>query len=302
MQLLNDFIDHECLKGYSEETIRIKRTNIMRFLSFNGLEFRKATCEDILRFIDDLQVKGISSVKINLHLSHLDQFYNFLIEKETVLVNPVSFIPRIKCSRNHSGIFSEQEIKEMFISSNTFRKRKSGAIMKRDLAILELLYSTGIRMHELVNLDIDDIDFEEREVSIYHGKGDRERLVPVGDEALVVLRDYLSIRDKRFKAGNDGDALFLSRQGGRLSALSVRRMIHRRKLEAGIAKKGANHAFRRSFASHILAHGAPLPVIGAILGHTSLETTTGYTLVDDDLRRVHHESHPRACTEPVEVR
>ena len=293
MQLLNDFIDYERLKGYSEDTIRIKRKSIERFLSFIGPECRKAAREDILRFIDDLKGKGISPEKINLHCAHLDQFYDFLIENETVLVNPVSFIPRIKCFRNHSGIFSEWEIKEILVSSETYRKQKSAPIMKRDRAILELLYSTGIRMHELVNLDVDDIDFEELEVSIYHGKGNRERLIPVGDEALAALRDYLAIRDKRFKAGNDGDALFLSRQGGRLTALSIRRMIHRRKHEAGISTKGATHAFRRSFASHILAHGAPLPVIGMILGHASLDTTTGYTLVEDDLRRVHHESHPR---------
>jgi site-specific recombinase XerD len=293
MQLLNDFIDYERLKGYAEDTIRLKRKNIERFLSFIGPEYRKSTREDILRFIDDLKERGLSPVKINLHLAHLEQFYNFLIEKETVLINPVSFIPRNKCSRNHSGIFSEREIKGILASSEMYRKQKNGAIMKRDKAILELLYSTGIRMTELVNLDADDIDFEEREVSIYHGKGNKERLVPVGDEGLTALRDYLAIRDKRFKVGKDGDALFLSRQGGRLTALSVRRMIHRRKLEAGISTKGATHAFRRSFASHILAHGAPLPVIGMILGHTSLETTTGYTLVDDDLRRVHHESHPR---------
>ena len=165
--------------------------------------------------------------------------------------------------------------------------------MKRDRAILELLYSTGIRMTELVNLDIDDIDFEEREVTILYGKGDKERIVPAGDEALTVVREYLALREKYFKPGNDFDALFLGRQGGRLSAISVRRMILRRKSEAGISTKGTTHAFRRSFASHILAHGAPLPVIGMILGHTSLDTTTGYTLVDDDLHRVYRESHPR---------
>jgi site-specific recombinase XerD len=127
-----------------------------------------------------------------------------------------------------------------------------------------------------------------------YGKGDKERIVPAGDEALTAVCEYLALREKYFKQGNDFEALFLGRQGGRLSALSVRRMIHRRKQEAGISTKGATHAFRRSFASHMLASGAPLTVIGLILGHTSLETTTGYTMVDDDLSRVYREAHPKA--------
>jgi site-specific recombinase XerD len=293
MSLLNDFIEYERLKGYREDTISVKRKTIECFLSFIGPEYRKANREDILEFIDELKERGISSVKINLHLSHLEQFYTFCLEQEDVLVNPVALISKLKSSGNHSGIFSEDEIKEMLTSSETYRKKKSMPLMKRDRAILELLYSTGIRMTELVNLDIDDIDFEEREVTILYGKGDKERIVPAGDEALTVVREYLALREKYFKPGNDFDALFLGRQGGRLSAISVRRMILRRKSEAGISTKGTTHAFRRSFASHILAHGAPLPVIGMILGHTSLDTTTGYTLVDDDLHRVYRESHPR---------
>lgn len=294
MQLLNDYLEYERLKDYRDDTISVKRKNIERFFSFIGLEYRKANRNDILNFFDDLKEKGISPEKINLAISHLKQFYHFCLEKEYVLVNPVASIPRLKFSRNHSGIFSEDEIKEMLTSSKTHRKKKSAPIMKRDRAILELLYSTGMRIHELVNLDVDDIDFEAREVSVYHGKGGTERIVPTGDEALTALREYLAVREKYFKPGNDFDALFLSRQGGRLTALSVRRMVHRRKLEANISTKGATHAFRRSFATHLLKYGAPLPVIGMILGHAGLETTSAYTFVDDELCRVHRESHPRA--------
>ena len=294
MRILNEFIEHEGLKGLTEGSLAVKKRNIERFLKHVDYQYKAVDSDDIESFLDEL--KGLSPERINLALSHIRQFYDYLLVTGKILLNPAEPIKSLKTGKeNHSGIFTEEEVKELLRASSTHRRRKSRLIMKRDRAILELLYSTGLRVNELINLDVDDIDFRNREVNVYNAKGEKDRIIPVGDESLFYLKQYLKLRAKLVRPDKDLEALFISRQGNRLAGISVRRMIERRKNEAEVDSKGKTHAFRRSCASHMLRRGAPLSSIQRMLGHEHLETTQSYALVqDDDHHEQYRTSHPKA--------
>ena len=170
----------------------------------------------------------------------------------------------------------------------------------RDRAILEVLYACGLRVSELVGLDLDDVDLEGRSVRVM-GKGGKERIVPLGKPARNALQDYLPRRMGLLAKAKKPDdrAVFLNRFGSRLSARSVRRMLDKRILQAGLMYHIGPHALRHAFATHLLGGGADLRTIQELLGHASLSTTQTYTHVD--MRRlieVYDEAHPRAKKTP----
>ena len=171
----------------------------------------------------------------------------------------------------------------------------------RDRAILETLYSSGLRVSELVGLDLGDVDFESGIVKVL-GKGDKERFVPIGKMALSALGDYLSARREFLRGkGMDMDALFLNRLGNRLSARTVARIVDKYVKGCGIPKKIGPHALRHSFATHLLDEGADLRAIQEMLGHVSLSTTQRYTHVSmGRLMAVYDSAHPRAKEEGKE--
>ena len=164
----------------------------------------------------------------------------------------------------------------------------------RDRGMLELLYSSALRINELVSLDVDDIDLTHYEVRVRYGKNDRERIVPVGERAAKVLSAYLAIRN-RFILDEYTESLFLNLKGGRINAESVRRRIRQYKRSAGVESRGTAHAFRRSCGTHMLKNGAPLSAIRRLLGHSNLTATDRYThVMTEDLKHIHKMSHPRA--------
>jgi integrase/recombinase XerC len=162
----------------------------------------------------------------------------------------------------------------------------------RDRALLELLYSSGLRVSELTGLDLDDFDLDGAAVRV-RGKGRRERIVPVGSKAVAAVRDYLA-RERR--GGSAAGPLFLNvRDGGRLTSRSVHRLLGARALRQGWPRRVSPHALRHSFATHLLVGGADLRAIQEMLGHRSLSTTQRYTRLDfEHLTRVYEASHPRA--------
>jgi len=291
---LKDFISYEELKGYTPDTIRRKEQYLKRYLSFIN-HHQSVTKETIQNFITYLHEEHKSPEKISLHITYINQFYNFLIERDITRVNPASTIDKpLTIKPSPSYLFTEDEIKLLFTASMTHHKRKSIIIMVRDRAIMELFYSTGMRLSELTQLDVNDIDIKNREVKILHGKGLKQRIVPIGEKALYYLKQYLEIRHYFIKLNKEYNALFISREGNRLAGLSIRRMIHRRKKEAHITTKGTTHIFRRTCATHMITHGAPIESISKLLGHELLQTTEQYTIIDiHDLKEKHKTFHPR---------
>ena len=173
--------------------------------------------------------------------------------------------------------------------------RTDGVAGRRDRAILELLYATGLRVGELVSLDLEQVDLAGGVVRVM-GKGGKERIVPFGSKASKALRAWLEVSaELRGRPASRSDALFLNLHGGRLTDRSVRRILDRRLVEAAVASRVSPHALRHSFATHLLGAGADLRAIQEMLGHASLSTTQRYTTVDvDSLMRVYDKAHPRA--------
>ncbi|MFA7465098.1 MAG: tyrosine-type recombinase/integrase, partial [Syntrophales bacterium] len=167
----------------------------------------------------------------------------------------------------------------------------------RDRAALELLYSTGVRVGELVKLDVEDIDFSQGLIKIL-GKGRKERIVPAGDPALAALREYLKERPALFRKGRDmpkGNPVFLGKSGKRITTRSIARMVVKYVEAGGIHRRISPHKLRHTFATHLLDSGADLRVIQELLGHESLSTTQRYTSVSAArLMEVYDKAHPKA--------
>jgi len=166
---------------------------------------------------------------------------------------------------------------------------------QRDRAIMELLYASGLRVSELVGLDLEHLNLPQAVVRVL-GKGNKERLIPVGKKAIDALQKYISVRSQFLPEGKKGNqAFFLNKQGGRMSARSVERLLEKHVQKCGIQKKVTPHVLRHTFATHMLNAGADMRGIQELLGHTSLSTTQRYTHVElDKLMEVYDKSHPKA--------
>lgn len=169
-----------------------------------------------------------------------------------------------------------------------------GPLGLRDLAVLEVLYGTGVRVSELCGLDIDDLDTGRRTLRVL-GKGGRERIVPIGEPAVRAVQDWLRAGRPSFATGDSGPALFLGVRGGRLHPTTARRIVHDRISEVGQVPDLSPHGLRHSAATHLLEGGADLRSVQEILGHASLQTTQLYTHVSAErLKQVHRQAHPRS--------
>ncbi len=267
IQLIFTFIDHERCKGRDDKTLQKKEHTLLHFYAYTGKPFGSVTEKDVVHYLDTLEFRQ----SFNRKLGYIRQFFTFLVEEDKVLMHPALKIKPLRHEHHDQyDIFTIEDIKAILdTTGNT-------PVGKRDRAIIELLYSTGIRVGECVNLDIDDFNFRHRELFVLRGKGGKERVVPVGYAALFAVEKYLRVRERFLDYSKEHEALFLSTHGYRLSESSLREMIKRRKKRAGIDKPGTCHALRHTCASHLLKNGAPIALIGRILGHERLQATEVY--------------------------
>lgn len=260
--------------------------------TFNGfLEDLKIKLEDVdyltlRRFLAHLKSKEFAKRTIARRLSSIRSFFKFLYREGHIKSNPAASISTPKLEKKLPIFLSESEISKLL---DTPSDNDESSL--RDKAILETLYSTGMRVSELVGLGGSDIDFIGGVIKV-RGKGKRERLAPVGDKALRVIRSYLAKRCKPLEKEN---AIFLNKYGKRLTDRSVRRIldkyIHIASLREGISP----HSLRHSFATHLLNRGADLRSVQELLGHLNLSTTQIYTHVTtENLKKVYDKTHPRA--------
>jgi integrase/recombinase XerC len=288
-ELIQEFDEHEKLRGLNDTDRKIKIREIEKYLNYlerNGKLFSQVRPEDVKEYIE-WRYRDVKPRTINRGLSNLDSFYRFLVENEKALFNPAAPLGRLPEDRDaHYGIFTEEEVKGILkCINNTI----TGI---RDRAVFELVYSTGIRLNELVGLDIDDVDFKEKEILVRAGKGDKERKVPVGEKALEKLEEYLEIR-YRFYDGTGENALFLGIKGKRLSKGVIQERFRLWKKKSGVTSKGCVHALRHSFASHLLKRGVPAHLIMRMLGHENLMCTEIYLNIPlDDLVEVYEKAFP----------
>jgi len=216
-------------------------------------------------------------------------FLRFAVREARMEASPAEGIPTPRVPRH---LPANLTVDEVFNLLDHIQQEDAAGL--RDRAILELLYAAGLRVSELVGLDLDDVDLPARIVRVL-GKGGKERLVPFVKAAGLALQRWLE-RSQELRRGAQGSAaVFLNLRGGRLTTRSVRRILNRRLNEAAVHGRISPHALRHSFATHLLGAGADLRAIQELLGHASLSTTQRYTHVDTDaLMRVYDKAHPRA--------
>ena len=273
-------------------TIAAYRRDLNRYFEYLR-ESRLAAAdagEDTLRaFVTSLSKQGLKGRTVNRVISAVRGYYRFRIRMGYGDLDPTWSVRSMKAAKKLPVFLHEEEV-DRFIGEPPL-----GLWDLRDRAIFELLYSTGCRVSEVIELDTPDVDFEQSRV-VVSGKGGNERLVYIGSIAREALGEYiLRRRTVRRSIDESGQALFINRQGGRLSDRGIRGIVERYRYRLDFAKRVTPHTFRHTFATHLLDHGANIRIVQEMLGHSSLSTTQVYTHTSAaGLRRVYMKSHPHA--------
>ena len=287
-------------KNYSNNTIISYKNDLLQLLNY--LKEYKIIKRDSIKYIDrSIMRKYIVYLKkcnysvrsICRKISTIRSFFKFLSREGMVDINPTINLITPKIVKKLPFFLYLEEINKLI-------ETPSGHTILgiRDRAILELLYGTGMRVGELVNLSIRDIDLYEKTVRVF-GKGSKERILPLGNPSIRAVQEYLTSRDifrKNISLDKiDQNALFLNRFGGRLSARSIRRLLIKYMKMADLNKKISPHVLRHSFATHLLGGGADLRSVQELLGHESLSTTQIYThITKERLKAIYKKSYPRS--------
>ena len=283
-------------KGYSEHTVSGYCRDLTEFDRSCAGEKKPSEIDnnDVRKFVSSLHLKN-NGATVSRKLSALRTFFRFLIREGKIRDNPLTGISGPKSGRSIPVFLTVDEVFSLLESPDSRDPFRS-----RDRAILELLYSTGMRVAELVSRNIDDLDFESEMLRVT-GKGNKQRIVPVGSPALEAVRAWLPERRKIINKpnarGRQGElqAIFLNGRGGRLTTRSVERFVAKYAARAGLRQTVTPHALRHSFATHLLEMGADLRSVQELLGHASLSTTQRYThLTLDHLSEVYDKTHPLA--------
>jgi len=274
-------------KNVSNHTIINYTVDLKAFSLFLGeADINSIDHLALRRFLAELRGKNYSKRTIARKLASLRSFFKFLYREGHIKSNPITAISSPKLDKKLPKFLDVGKITKLILSPDV--KTPAGL---RDRAILETLYSCGIRVSELVGLDMDDVDFISGVIKVL-GKGRKERMVPIGDMAISSIRKYTEGRVGRAKGIK---AVFLNSRGGRLTDRSVRRVINRYINVCSIEEKISPHSLRHSFATHLLDRGADLRSVQELLGHMNLSTTQIYTHVTmERLKNVYDKAHPRA--------
>jgi len=291
------FIYLESEKNMAQHTIKSYNSDWMDFFAFleqeMGYSLERLELENIdhgiiRKYLAHLNGQGLSKPTLARRLAALRSFYRYLLRKEILSQNPLKDVSTPKIPKKLPRYLEQEEICK--ILEHPALAERAGL---RDRAVLELLYAAGLRVSELAGLDLENIDLSYGYVRVF-GKGGRERLVPLGRKAAAALAAYLE-KVRPLWNTKKSKALFINRQGGRLSDRSIRSIVKKYCLLASVRECISPHGLRHSFASHLLDNGADLRVVQELLGHKKISSTQVYTHVSrSKLRRVYHLAHPRA--------
>jgi len=286
------YLDSE--RGYSPQTLRAYAADLVQFLGFAApqADFDPAAIGSIhvRHYLAQLRQGGAARTTISRKLASLRSFYKFLLREGLVNDNPATNLTMPRREHRLPVFLDEAEVERLLAAPNP-----ADLAGRRDRAILEMLYSTGMRVGELAAVSIEDLDLL-GEVAKAKGKGKKERLVPLGRPALQALRDYLAVREQLAQGHRiNRRALFVNKAGGRLSDRGVRRIFDKYARLVGLGESATPHTLRHSFATHMLNRGADLRAVQELLGHASLATTQIYAHVTTErLKSVYNKAHPRA--------
>jgi len=289
-------------RNASPHTVRNYRSDLLQFRDYLA-EGRATTVVDV-RSVDALRIRGFLGAlfekqekksSIARKLSAVRAFFKFLRREGVLAENPSTVVSTPKQDKTLPRIMTEEEM-NTFLDRVAEATKNGDPTMRRDRALLELLYASGLRVSELTGLDLRSVNFGDG-MLLVRGKGRKERIVPFGSKAKQALEEYLPIRERilqeRKKSGQQ--ALFLNVWGERLTTRSIDRLVKKYVRDYGPAVKVSPHSLRHAFASHLLTEGADLRAIQEMLGHASLSTTQKYTQVSiKQLIEVYDKTHPKA--------
>lgn len=302
-QAIRDFESHiETERNLSPHTRRNYITDIRQFQAFlseNNINVEGGSSDRHIRidhmvlraFLAYLYRRNVKKVTISRKIASVRAFFKYLLREGRIPYNPAEMIHAPKIEKYLPTFLSVDEVFSLI--GVTFSNDAFGL---RDKAIIELFYSSGIRVGELTDLNMDDIDWSSSLMKV-RGKGRKERIVPIGGPAMKALSDYTGKRRTLIRERNadSGSPLFLNRFGKRISTRSISRIIDKYMLVSGINKKISPHALRHTFATHLMDGGADMRVIQELLGHESLSTTQKYTSMSiSRLLEVYDKAHPKA--------
>ncbi|HEX3030861.1 MAG TPA: tyrosine recombinase XerC [Bacillota bacterium] len=291
-------------KNASPHTLQNYQKDIFQFIDFLAAEL--AVSDDLVRpdqvthllvrgYLANLKQSGMARTTIARKLAAIRSYFRYLCREELLEVNPLKAVATPKQEKRLPGFLYQEEMQCLLDAPDPV-----SPLGKRDRAILELLYASGIRVSELVSLSVADLDFGIGYVKVL-GKGQKERIVPVGSYALGALRAYLKegrpalAGQKEGKTLTGSAPLFVNNKGQRLSDRGVRYLVNKYIQEISVAKKVSPHTLRHSFATHLLEAGADLRTVQELLGHVKMSTTQIYTHVTKErIKQVYNKAHPRA--------
>lgn len=277
------------LAGNSVDAYLTDLDKLLRYTGDENRDFRSITYADLQHFVAGLRDLGIHPRSQARIISGIKSFYRFLLLDGYIGIDPTELLEAPKIGMKIPEVLTENEINNILDTIDL-----SKAEGQRNRAMLEVLYSCGLRVSELTSLRYPDVYFDEGFIRV-EGKGGKQRLVPISDTALREIRNYLYDRNLVMVKKGFEDTLFLSRRGTALSRIMVFHIIKEQTELAGIRKNVSPHTFRHSFATHLLEGGANLRAIQEMLGHESIVTTEIYTHIDREfLRREILEHHPRS--------
>jgi integrase/recombinase XerD len=291
---LDNFLNYLMVeKGLSKNTIESYSRDLQKFITYleknNCTDVSRITNLDIMSFLVEIKSQGLSSKSTGRNLSALRMFFKFSVQEGFLDADPSINIESPKIGASLPSVLSIVEVDSLLSQPDV--KTTRGL---RDRAMLELLYATGVRVSELVNLKLTSINLEVGYI-IAFGKGSKERIIPLGDTAKHYFKEYLVTARPKHAKGMTSPFLFLNPSGKKFSREGFWKMLKRYALKSGINKKLSPHTLRHSFATHLLERGADLRSVQIMLGHVDIATTQIYThITQERLKKIHKQFHPRA--------
>jgi len=296
-EIIEQFIDVIWMeRGLSENTLSAYRTDLKNFASWLSQLSNKRLSDDlinanrdtIVKYLSELEAREISARSRARFLSSLRRFYAYLLREKKIEVDPVALIDSPKLGRSLPKTLTEEDVESLLDAPDI-----STLLGLRDRVLLEVLYATGLRVSELVGLQLTEINLQQGVLRVT-GKGNKERLVPLGEEAINWLEKYISNTRSDLLKGQVTDALFVTTRGAAMTRQAFWYLIKRYAVQAEITSTISPHTLRHAFATHLLNHGADLRVVQMLLGHSDLSTTQIYTHVAQArLKSLHSQHHPR---------
>ena len=293
LPLIDEFMQHILVeRGLARNTKDAYERDLLKYtrylITHRIGQIKKVDRRHITNYLLSLKEKGMSSNSISRNLAAVKMFHRYLLRERILEHDITSVIDTPRVWKRIPGYLSMKEVDDLLGAPRSDKR-----LERRDKAILEMFYATGMRVSEIANVKIGDMNLNMGYIRCF-GKGSKERVIPLGRRAIEAIERYRDRDRKEMLSKNDTDTLFISRLGKKMTRLSFWKIIKKYRKRAGIRKDISPHTLRHSFATHLLERGADLRSVQEMLGHTDISTTQIYTAISKDrLKKVHAKFHPR---------